>query len=299
MVSATVSNAPAVEGWLDTPDGRIWYRRVGGGGVPLLTLHGGPSIGHYYITPLEQLRDEREVILFDLIGCGQSDVLADSSRYSVDYFIEQVEYVRSRLELDRFHLFGSSWGGILGTFYLNRYPSGAMSFIVSNSVADFPRHHRELQALVDALPVEVRDTIRSHEATGNVACPEYVGAIARVWQRHACRVQPWPQALEDSFPVRNRDASARLFGQGRFGMTGELANVNAMPLLGTIRCPLLFIAGAYDSCNPEHMHDMHRAAPGSEFVRFENSSHMPFFEEPERFFACVRDFLSRADQTDR
>jgi proline-specific peptidase len=162
-------------------------------------------------------------------------------------------------------------------------------------VADFPRHHREVQSLVNRLPAESRDIIHEHEATGNVACPEYVGAIARVWQEHTCRVRPWPQALEDSFPVRNRDASARLFGQGRFGMTGELANVNAMPLLANIQCPLLFIAGKYDMCNPEHMRDMHRAAPGSEFVLFQNSSHMPFFEEPDAFFACVRDFMARAD----
>jgi proline-specific peptidase len=287
-----------MEGWLETDDGRIWYRRVGVGGMPLLTLHGGPSIGHYYITPLEQLADEREVIFFDLIGCGNSDVLQDSSRYSVDYFVEQVEFVRLKLGLERFHLFGSSWGGLLGTYYLNRHPSRAASFTMANSVADFPRHHREVQALINQLPEEVRDTIHQHEASGNVSCPEYVGAIAHVWHQHACRLSPWPQALEDSFPVRNREASARLFGQGRFGMTGELTNVNATPLLQAIRCPLLFIAGAYDMCNPEHMRDMHLAAHGSEFVLFEHSSHMPFLEEPEQFFACFRDFLRRAEPLD-
>jgi pimeloyl-ACP methyl ester carboxylesterase len=82
-------------------------------------------------------------------------------------------------------------------------------------------------------------------------------------------------------------------------MTGDLANVNAMPLLEGIRCPLLFMAGKYDMCNPEHMRDMHRAAPGSEFVLFEHSSHMPFLEEPESFFASFRDFMLRAEQLDR
>jgi proline-specific peptidase len=287
----------AVEGYLDTPDGRLWYRRVGKRiGPPLLTLHGGPSIGHYYLTPLEQLCDEREVILFDLIGCGRSDALVDPSRYSVDYFVEQLEFVRAALSLDRFHLFGSSWGGALGTYFLQRYPAGALSFTIANSVADFPRHHRELQALTDALPDELRTTIRWHESTANVSCPEYVGAIAAVWRKHACRLSPWPQELEDSFPVRNRDASARLFGSGRFGMTGELRDENLMPLYGNIHCPMLFIAGKYDMCNPEHMRDMHRTAAGSEFLLFEHSSHMPFMEEPDLFFARYRDFLHRIER---
>jgi proline-specific peptidase len=284
------------EGYLDAPDGRIWYRRVGRGGVPLLTLHGGPSIGGFYIAPMARLADEREVIFFDLIGCGRSDILADPTRYSVPYYVEQVEWVRKRLGVERFHVFGNSWGGILGTYYLSTFHPDVLSFTVSNSIGDFARHHRELKELTERLPPEVRETIRWHEATGNVSCPEYVGAIAVVWQRHTCRLVPWPQELEDSFPVRDRQASVRLFGQGRFALTGLLKDETLFSLYPKIQCPLLFVAGRFDMCDPEHMRDMHKAAAGSEFMLFEESSHLPFIEEPELFFSRYRDYLARVER---
>ena len=57
---------------------RVWYRIVGGGAenenVPLLTLHGGPGVPHDSLEPLEEFaRTGRPVILYDQLGCGNSD----------------------------------------------------------------------------------------------------------------------------------------------------------------------------------------------------------------------------------
>jgi proline-specific peptidase len=286
--------APVEEGFLDAPGGRMWYRRVGEGGVPLLTLHGGPSIGHCYLEPLAQLADEREVIFFDLLGCGDSDRLADPSGYTLELFLDEIDLVRERLRLGRFHLLGQSWGGILGTYYVALRKPPVASYVVANSVADRARHARELAALRKALPADVVRTLEWHEATGNTACMEYTGAVAEFWRRYACRVQPWPEAFEKCFPVRDREATARIFGLGP-EPSGELANANLFPLYETIECPVLFMAGRNDECDPEHMRDMHRATKNSEYVLFENSSHMPFFEEPDLFFASLRQFLRRVD----
>src|SRR5208283_5271449 len=99
------------EGMIDVPGGRVWYRSVGEGGIPLLCLHGGPGMTHNYIDPLEDLGDRRRVIFYDQLGCGRSDKPDDTSLWTVPHFVREVEAVRSALELDRFHLFGSSWGG--------------------------------------------------------------------------------------------------------------------------------------------------------------------------------------------
>jgi hypothetical protein len=44
-----------MEGFIEVPGGRVWYRSVGEGGIPLLGLHGGPGFTHYYLEPLEAL----------------------------------------------------------------------------------------------------------------------------------------------------------------------------------------------------------------------------------------------------
>ena len=108
------------EGYIDVPGGKVWYRAVGDNadGTPLLCLHGGPGFTHYYLEPLEALADRRRVIFYDQLGCGRSDRPGDLSLWNVDRFVAELAQVRSALNLDRLHLFGSSWGGMLAMQYV-------------------------------------------------------------------------------------------------------------------------------------------------------------------------------------
>ena len=63
------------EAMIEVPDGQVWYRSIGEGGVPLLCLHGGPGMTHNYIDPLEDRADRRQVISYDQLGCGKSERL--------------------------------------------------------------------------------------------------------------------------------------------------------------------------------------------------------------------------------
>ena len=133
------------EGMIDVPGGRVWYRSVGQGGIPLLCLHGGPGMTHNYIEPLEDLGDRRRVIFYDQLGCGRSDKPDDTSLWTVPHFVREVEVVRSALELDRFHLFGSSWGGQLSMQYVLDYqPASLASLLMSGSPASMPCPARTL-----------------------------------------------------------------------------------------------------------------------------------------------------------
>jgi pimeloyl-ACP methyl ester carboxylesterase len=98
----------------------VWYRAVGGeaDAVPLLCLHGGPGFTHYYLEALESLADRRRVIFYDQLGCGRSDRPGDLTLWTVDRFVAELAQVRSALNLDRLHLFGSSWGGMLAMQYV-------------------------------------------------------------------------------------------------------------------------------------------------------------------------------------
>lgn len=67
-----------VEGTIAVPGGRVWFQRIGGGpGRPLLVVHGGPGLPHNYLAPLRRLSDEREVIFWDQLGCGNSACPSD------------------------------------------------------------------------------------------------------------------------------------------------------------------------------------------------------------------------------
>src|SRR5919197_2217733 len=105
----------AEEGYVDFRGHRTWYRVVGdraSGAAPLLALHGGPGSTHNYFAPLERLADERPVVLYDQLGCGRSEPSGDVD-WSVAVFLEELDALRAHLGLERVHLLGTSWGGML------------------------------------------------------------------------------------------------------------------------------------------------------------------------------------------
>ena len=99
-----------------------WYRIAGDreapGRLPLLLLHGGPGCPSDYLKPLEALAaGGRRVIRYDQLGCGRSDHPHDPSLWSVALFVEELDGVRRALGLDRLHILGQSWGGMLAMEY--------------------------------------------------------------------------------------------------------------------------------------------------------------------------------------
>jgi proline iminopeptidase len=285
----------ADEGYLDVPGGRVWYRSVGEGGAPLLCLHGGPGFTHYYLEALEDLADRRRVVFYDQLGCGRSDRPDDVSLWTVDRFVEELVTVRSALGLDRLHLFGSSWGGMLAEQYvLDRKPE-LVSLTLCGSPASMRRWVRECDELLAEEPDDVRSAIRTHEERGFTDCPEYQAAILGFYRRHVCRLDPWPEGLERSFAEAGLQVYHHMNGPSEFTVTGTLADWDVTERLSEIEVPTLLVGGAYDECRPAHMADMARRIPGAQHVVIEDASHLCFAEQREQFMALMNEFLSRRE----
>lgn len=286
----------ASEGHIDVPGGSVWYRRVGEGpGEPLLVVHGGPGFCHDYLTALDDLADRREVIYWDQLGCGRSERPEDASLWTVTRYVDEVDAVRSALGLERHHMFGNSWGGMLAMQYaIDRHPP-LISLIISNSPASMPRFIEETTALKHQLPEDVQRTIDWHEEREFYACPEYQGAIALWYQTHICRMKPWPEGLERSFAGVGVGPYMAMVGPSEFKVTGNLKDWDVMPRLSEIDVPTLFLTGRYDEIPPEHVHDEHERVKGSEYILFENTAHLPFEEERERCIAALNDFFDRCE----
>ena len=283
------------EGYIDVEGGRVWYRSVGpdtGGGTPLLCLHGGPGFTHYYLEPLEALADRRQVIFYDQLGCGRSDRPDDQSLWSVDRFVGELAQVRATLGLDRLHLFGSSWGGMLAMQYtLDRRPA-LESLILCGSPASMIRWVSDCEELLAAQAPETRRVIREHEAAGFTGCPEYQAAILGFYRKHVCRLDPWPAGLERSFAEAGYDVYNTMNGPSEFTVTGTLKTWDIMDRLPEIPVRTLLVGGRYDECTPGHLEEMNRRIPGSRLVIIEDASHLCFAEQPERFNEVINSFMA-------
>src|SRR5581483_5376882 len=103
----------AAEGYLSVVGGEIWYGVVGaGGGVPLLTLHGGPGFPHDYLQPLAALGDQRRVVFYDQLGCGRSEQPNDPALWQIERFVDEIARVRDALGLERVLLGRDAGGGL-------------------------------------------------------------------------------------------------------------------------------------------------------------------------------------------
>ena len=282
------------EGYIDVPGGRVWYRDVGeGDGTPLLCLHGGPGSTHHNLESLEALADRRRVIFYDQLGCGNSDRPDNPALWTVDRFVEELAQVRAALQLDRLHLFGSSWGGMLAMQYvLDRRPE-LQSLILCGSPASMPRWAADCEELLGQQPAEVSKVIRDHEADGFTACPEYQAAILGFYREHFCRLNPWPAGLERSFAGVGHVVYHTMNGPSEFTVTGTLKDWDVMDRLGDIKVPTLLVGGRYDECRPAHLEEMRRRIPGSRLAIIEDASHLCFAEQPAEFSTIINSFLDR------
>jgi proline iminopeptidase len=99
-------------------------------GVPVLFVHGGPGGGcspkhRCFFDPMEY-----RIVLFDQRGCGRSTPHAELNGNRTDALIEDMEAIRSELGIDKWLLFGGSWGSTLSLLYAQRYPERVLGLVL-------------------------------------------------------------------------------------------------------------------------------------------------------------------------
>ncbi|MEH2311104.1 MAG: proline iminopeptidase-family hydrolase [Nostoc sp.] len=293
-----MSNTSVLEDFISFRGHQVWYRIVkpdqeDSKKLPLLCLHGGPGVPHDYLEPLEALASPpagiaatgRRVIFYDQLGCGNSDRPTDPDLYSIDLFKEELFTVRSALNLDQIHLFGQSWGGCLALEHALSQPTGLVSLVLSSTPSNIRQFVTEAYNLMNELPMEVQEVIRKHEADGTTQNPEYKQAMEAFNHSFLCRVDPWPSSLTRAYSKVGTE----------FRGAGKIIDWNIQDRLGEIIVPTLLLSGRYDEVTPTYVETVHQGISGSEWVLFENSSHMPHLEETERFLQVLSEFLNRVE----
>ncbi|MEZ4671539.1 MAG: proline iminopeptidase-family hydrolase [Anaerolineae bacterium] len=292
---------PIKEGYIPFKGYQTWYRIVGEkeepGKLPLLTLHGGPGACHDYLESLDAMADSgRRVIYYDQLGCGNSHIdVSKPEMWTVDLYVEEVDVVRQALGLERIHLIGQSWGGMLAMEYMIRQPKGVASVTIASSPASMIQWVEEANKLRKQLPPEVEATLLKHEAAGTTTSEEYLAAMQVFYDRHVCRVVPNPEYVQRSFAKLGQypEVYNTMNGPSEFHVIGTLKNWNVIPQLGKINAPTLVTSGKYDEATPVIAETVHKGIPGSEWVLFENSSHTAHAEEAERYMQVLGKFISR------
>jgi proline iminopeptidase len=284
------------ERWVAVPGGRVLvFAHGSGAGLPLLVLHGGPGSSHDYLDSLVALADRRTVVLYDQLGCGRSERPTDASLWRIDRFVQELALVQDALALPRVHLFGHSWGTMLGLDYALAHRDRVASLTFVSPCFSMRRVKADMDRLKQALPRAVQQVIDSHEARGAFDSGMYRAATRLFYQQHVCRLADWPEPLLRSEAAFSWDVYRAMWGPSEFTLTGNLSHYEREDRLREIDVPTLYACGRHDEITPESTTAYHQQTPGSRLEVFATSSHLPNLEEPVRFLDVLGSFLRDVD----
>lgn len=287
---------------IETPKGKfnIWTKRIGNNPtIKILLLNGGPGCTHEYLECFESFfpKDSIEFIYYDQLACGNSDNPKDTSLFDLTRYVEEVEQVRTALQLDKsnFYLLGHSWGGILAMQYALKYQNNLKGLIISNMMASCPEYGKYAEeVLAKQINPAVLDIIRMIEKKGDFENPTYMKLlIENYYTQHLCRLPAadWPEPIKRSDSRLNHELYVIMQGPSEFGISGKLKHWDVSAELKNIHVPTLVVGATYDTMNPKYMEWMSKEIQGAEFLLCANGSHYSMYDDQQAYMKGVVKFI--------
>jgi proline iminopeptidase len=253
--------------------------------TPIFAVNGGPGLSHIYMVQndlWQRVSAHRQVIFYDQRGTGASPLLNPTAPQTMDAQVADLDAVRAHLHLDKIDLCGDSYGGLLVIAYAAAHPDRVHKLVISDGLASW-------KDIVHLFPQVFPDKLEANEAAAktSTATPE----------------QQAQQGLRDHFDMIFYDRAklahymANAKDLGYFPATGDAvstatADLDLTPALAKFTFPTLVITGRYDmNVAPLTAWKMYKAIPGAKFAVFEQSGHLPSYEEPEKYLKVLTDFL--------
>jgi len=290
---------------ISTPVGnfKVWTKRFGNNPrIKVLLLHGGPAMGHEYMECFESFFPQEgfEFYEYDQLGASYSDQPKDSSLWTIEHYVEEVEQVRKALGMnkDNFYILGNSWGGMLGMEYALKYQDNLKGLIISNMMASCPDYGKYAEeVLAKQMDPKVLDTLRQIEARGDFSNPKYFELLMpNFYAKHLCRLPEWPDAVNRTFKHVNSEIYTIMQGPSEFGVGGRLKNWDRKADLPKIKVPTLTIGGKYDTMDPEHMKWMSTQVQKGRYLYCPNGSHLAMWDDQKIYMDGVIKFIKDVDE---
>jgi proline iminopeptidase len=279
-------------GHVHTPDVDLAYWIYGtphGDVTPVFAVNGGPGLSHIYMVQNDtwlRISAHRQVIFYDQRGDGASPLTNPSASQSMDTQVADLDIIRDHLHFNKIDLCGDSFGGLLVVAYAAAHPEHVHKLIISDGLPSW-------KAIVHLFPQVFPDKLEANEAAAHAS--------------NASPDEKAQQGIRDHFGMIFYDpeklahymANAKDLGfspQTAQAVGQASGDVDYTPALAKFNFPVLVITGRYDmNVAPLTAWRMYKAIPGAKFVAFEQSGHLPSYEEPDKYVSVVDSFLGAAN----
>ena len=268
-----------------------WEQSGSADGVPVVVIHGGPGGGgqpsyRQYFDPAAF-----NIIQFDQRGCGKSTPYAELEGNNTQASVSDLEALRAHLGLEKWHVFGGSWGSTLSLIYAQHHPERVMSLVLrgifmcrkselhwfyqDGASHLFPdafepyRNHIPTEEQSDLISAYYKRLTSDDVEVRRAAAKEWTR-----WEMATSRLFPDPEYLEKADDLDFAVAFARIechyFINGIFVEEGFI-----LKRAKTIEhIPTVIVQGRYDVvCPPRSAWELHKAMPQSRLVMVPDAGH--------------------------
>jgi proline iminopeptidase len=267
-----------------------WEQSGNPEGVPVLFLHGGPGAGaspthRRFFDPAHY-----RIVIFDQRGAGRSTPAGETRNNTTELLIRDIEQLREQLGIDRWHVFGGSWGSTLALAYAQAHPRRCLGLILRGIFLMrrceiewflysmrmiFPEAWAEFAGRI---PEEERgDLLEAYHRRLNAPDPAQRTAAAKTWSIYegACStLLPSPALVsassEDNHALGLARIEAHYFRNNLF--TPEDRLLREVDRIRDI--PTVIVQGRYDIvCPVVTAEELHRAWPEAEYIVVPDAGH--------------------------
>ncbi|MGO2298960.1 proline-specific peptidase family protein [Paucilactobacillus nenjiangensis] len=278
----------------------LWTNTQGTGDIHLLALHGGPGGTHeYWEDTAKQLKAQGlnvTVHTYDQLGSFYSDQPDYSDpkiaeKYlTYDYFLDEVEEVRTKLGIDHFYLIGQSWGGALVQMYALKYGEHLKGAIISSMTDNIDEYVVNINKVrEEALPEEAITYMKECEAKNDYDNDRYQGYVDILNEGYVDRKQP--AAISHLSSTMATDVYGVFQGDNEFVVTGKLKEWDVRDKIKNISMPTLVTFGEHETMPLATAKLMAEQIPHARLATTPNGGHHHMIDNAPVYYDHLATFI--------
>ena len=272
---------PDKQGFLEVDNAKVYWEYFGKGDKEAVALMNGIAMyTKSWYSFLGLLLDEYDVILYDYLGQGDSS--SEDVPYDIDRFCDYLSLIADNLNIDKFHIMGISYGGMVALNYARLYPERVMSMTVSGALLtneelyDFNRANSIL--LLEKAPFEVFTSILYGSIFG---------------EKFIKNVRPMFDTMREKLYNRYKDRMHSLVRliQTQDKYFDELEQ--NFEQYKSIQTPTLVMCGNEDTLVPKWVQKkIADILPNSKFEAVQVCGHVVYIEQSDIFFTNMKRLMN-------
>ncbi|MEM7487450.1 MAG: alpha/beta fold hydrolase [Bacteroidota bacterium] len=283
------------QGTISIGENKIHYKTFGNG-IPILIINGGPGLDSEGFVPLaKSLSTCGRTIVYDQRGTGKSQLTnLDKANITLDHMVDDIEMLRKHLNITQWVVFGHSFGGMLGSYYVSKFPENTLGLILSSSGGV----DLELLSTLD-ISSKLTKSQQDSLAFWNTKISNGQTAYTTLLERGKILAHAYLHKKDHLQSIAHRLTQADWNINSLVIQNMRKINFNCSDRLKSYSRPVLIIQGENDIIPITISEKAHSIFKDSRLVLLANCGHYGWLEQPTLYLSNIKAYLDKFKKTDK